>query len=242
MAVGQKLTLCLALIAVIGLGVTTASANLADYASYAYDVNPPVGYSTWAGSYHVDQTYGGVRIEGNLDWAVFEAATFATLFPDNHPLDENDYVPTAGQLVYTYQLHNGDSSTSITLHKARIQDAAPVSNIGWFEHTAPLFDVLGQVPLDSYFSPAPPSPPAWAIWDFQAPCEISPEESSVGLAFCSSREPTMGFNISVDHGMSVIEIAGVPGAVPIPEPSSFILLTIAAAIMGLGYIRCRCRK
>jgi hypothetical protein len=234
MSAFNKATWCLALIVVVGLGVSSASAALSDYASSAYAVGTPEGYSSWAGSFYVDEWYYGYHLVGNLDWAVFDATTFSTLFPDNHPGPGADYAPNKA-LVYTYQIHNGNSTTPITLHQVYIQDDAPVDNAGWFAHTASPV-VNGQEPFSSSINLP------FVTWDFQSPCNIDPNEDSVGLAFCSDRAPTMGFNITVDSSFSTFEITGVPGPASIPEPSSAVLLATAAAVMGMAIVRRQRRK
>jgi hypothetical protein len=233
-------TLYLVLIAMIGLGVTTASARLYDpaYTALAYDQDGVGGVAPWFGTIPFSKTVGGKTLAGDLDWAVYRGDDFVTLFGDT------DYDPTLGDLVYAYQIHN-EGTVSITLNEVYILGGAPVENAGWFQNPP---GVAGQIPYESRINPAG----SLVIWDFrdatgQTPPDLNynvdPGESSMGLAFSSIRKPKSGLDLMVNGTISV-NIAGVasPGLTDIPEPSVFTLLAAAAVSLGFSVIRRQRRK
>ena len=227
----NKGLVCLLGIVVIGFWAVPAFAEglLGTGHSYYYDSQ------YWEGTVEINST-PGQPLEGSVDWAVFTADEFNSLFGGG------GYMPTSGQLVYTYQLHNGPESSTITLYDVLIQGSAPMGNPGWFEGVDP--EVTGQDPSSSVLGV---SQVLWYFSDLTdqggANYNLDPDEASMGLAFCSDRNPQTGVSIAVNEGESAW-IPGVasPGTVEIPEPSIITLLVGAMATLGISVIRWHRRR
>jgi hypothetical protein len=218
----KKVAVCLALFAVVGLATAPAFAGLLG-TGLSYPKTPS---GNWEGTGHFFNSSSG--LQGDIQWAVFTGANFSTLFPDL------SYSPTGGELVYAYQVFN-TGTVNISLETVALLSGAPADNDGYFTAGTP--PMTGQVPYDSSITSTQ------VIWDFKdysptgSNYNIVPGDHSTGLAFCSIRTPRSDFSITVDGGTSATALVGGPGNVSIPEPSTLILLVMAAAMFG--YIRSR---
>ncbi|MBN1588870.1 MAG: PEP-CTERM sorting domain-containing protein [Pirellulales bacterium] len=195
---GKKATLYLAVLACLTILAVPASAGI-------LDGNPD---AIIAGS----TAFANNDLNGYLDWAVFKA--------EDLPITPVGWTPTAGELVYAYQVFELGtdyvSSASVPVHNES-------TNIGDFPYAA------GEVAPDTaYFTGIPGE----AYWTFHDP-SIAQGESSTILAFSSPNLPINGFSILVDGGTYAIGIpVPTPGAVSIPEPGTCTLLLAGLALLG----------
>lgn len=165
----------------------------------------------WTGTATFErQTMQGL-LKGELDFAVFTAADFEANF--------GSLGYTAGDaLVYTYQVKN---TGAVAISAEIIGIVNDANTIGSFN--------IGEVqPTDQDFIPN-----AW--WQFLTNKDgatgngvigITPAtDESWGLAFSSPNVPMPGLAITIDGGTPAFS-TGVPtpSAVPIPEPSTLVLL------------------
>jgi hypothetical protein len=219
----KKVAVCLALFAVVGLATAPAFAGLLG-TGLSYPKSPS---GSWEGTGTFYNATSG--LQGNIEWAVFTAANFSTLFPS-----DPNYSPTGNELVYAYQVFN-TGAVNISLEAVALLSGAPADNDGYFTAGTP--PMTGQAPFDSSITSTQ------VIWDFKdyrpagSNYNIVPGDHSTGLAFCSIRAPRSDFSITVDGGTSASALVGGPGNVSIPEPSTLILLAVAAAMFG--FIRSR---
>jgi hypothetical protein len=218
----KKAAVCAMLFAVLGLMAAPAFAGLLG-TGQSY---PRTGGGNWEGTGTFYNSVSGLK--GNVDWAVFTASNFSSLFPDL------SYSPTANELVYAYQVFN-TGTVNISLETVALLSGAPADNDGYFTAGSP--PMTGQAPFDSSITATQ------VIWDFKdyRPAgnnyNIIPGDHSTGLAFSSIRAPRSDFSITVDGGTSATAVVGGPGATSIPEPSTLILLSIVAVVFG--FIRSR---
>lgn len=217
---GFKKATCVLVALVIASSVTaTASAGLLGTGHSYVDGQIWEGYQTFSG------TVTGGTLAGTLDYAVFTPSEFTFLYGND------EYTPTPGELVYTYQIHN-TGSVNITISKLLLLSGAPADNAGAFEGSG----VSGQYPYLSTVNLG-----LNVTWDFTNGHNIVPPGDSAGLAFSSIRKPmNRDIDVIVDGGKAcnVRDVIG-PGTVSIPEPSSLVLLTAAAAVAGLVVARKR---
>jgi hypothetical protein len=177
----------------------------------------------WEGTKSFSGTVTGGTLSGSLDYAVFTAGNFNSLF--------SGYTPTPGELIYGYQVHN-TGTVDIRLSKLLLIGGAPADAAGTFTWEG----LSGQAPYDSYVIPG-----ANVTWDFTNGHDIVPAGQSIGLAFCSIRRPTgRDVDVIVDGGgsVNVANVAG-PGATPIPEPTTLALL---AAAVSAGFLVMHSRR
>ena len=152
---------------------------------------------------------------GDIDFAVFTAAAFNTEYP------ASGYTPTAGQVVYAYQLRSGAGSLAATEFGLFLIN--PFNNVGTFTGTG----VTGVAAV----------PAVGAAWNtFSAPGGVDTE----GLVFSSPNLPVASPfpGTILDAGITA-NVFGlqVPGSVPIPEPAT--LLLAVAALGGITLSRQR---
>jgi hypothetical protein len=215
----KKATWVLASFAIVTLIATTASAGvLGTGLSYA-DATKPAG---WEGTKHFSQAVTGGLLAGDLDWAVFTASNFNSLFTG-----DNGYTPTPGELVYTYWLHN-TGTVNMSIGELLLLGSAPADDVGSFSGNG----VSGQAPGQMSVVPTE------VLWDYSGVNNIVHPGTSEGMAVCSIRTPRSDYFVVVDGGTgaTITGIAG-PGATAIPEPSVLALLAVAAAMMGVVGIR-----
>lgn len=153
-------------------------------------------------------------LTGYVDWAVYG--------PGDFPAGFLGYVPTPGELTYTYQIFSTGSAPVTSLSVNLIN---PANNIGTFSGAgvagAPtIIDLL--VPFDS------------ANWFFTG---FGPG-SSVGLVFSSPRIP-IPLNGSVIDDGSVAAVIPIPSPGPftIPEPSTVTMALVGVVGLALAWIR-----
>lgn len=161
----------------------------------------------WSGTVAFDN---GMGLKGDLDYAVFLAADFNANFAGL------GYTPT-NAVVYTYQIINAGAPTdSISAEIVGIANAA--ETIGTFDigdvNASSAAFVLGD-----------------AQWLFNP--EIGPGESSWGLAFSSPNAPMNGLATTVDGGGEVLLVVPTPSDIPIPEPSTLVLLSLGGSLLLL---------
>jgi hypothetical protein len=191
------------------------------------DGNPATGTS------RMQDTGSGLTLDVQLDFAVFTASDFNTLFPSS------GYTPT-GSLVFTQQiiLHDPSSTVGVNLFYqkgagARVTDPEP----GWF-NTASVGG--NQAPDSGAFSHSIVA--RWYFRDLsdegQGDSTIDPGESSWGLAYSSNYVPalaTTSTQIFGDEGLRVDN--GIPNCIPsnvlytIPEPTTCALALAAFCLV-----------
>jgi hypothetical protein len=214
--IGKRFTTIATVILAIGLLASSASAGLLGTGLSFYD-----GTKTWEGTSHYANAYG---LSGDFDWAVFTANNYSSLFPPSQ-----GYTPTPGELVYTYQIHNGPG-LEVSLDQLRLLSGAPADHAGYFIVSS----ALEQVPYSTSITSTN------VTWDFRAPNNIPANGDSRGMVFSSPRLPRNDLDYIVDGGTScTITGVGGPGTVSIPEPSTLLLLAMAGAFAGLIAIRRR---
>jgi hypothetical protein len=171
---------------------------------------------SWAGS----TAFSTGTLSGYVDWAVFKAADF--------PYTGAGYTPTAGELVYAYQVFV--TGTAVLSH-FDVDVPNDADNIGTFTSigtVAPSAMSLGLAPT-------------LAAFDFHAPA-IPQFSDSIGLAYSSNKVPQSWFGSVIDTGQStfVVPIPS-PSNVNVPEPATAALLCLGAALLVPTAVR-RLRK
>ena len=161
----------------------------------------------WTGSVPFDN---GAGLSGFIDYAVMTEAVFNANFAGL------GYVPTLGQLVYTYQL---TSTGADTISVEVVGIANPANTIGSFDigDVAPSVEVLN---------------PTDATWAFTMP-GIQTGETSWGLAFSSPKVPVAGSSLTINGGGSAL-VGGVPtpGPVDFPEPASMAMIAVGGLLIA----------
>jgi hypothetical protein len=145
--------------------------------------------------------------QGYVDYAVFMPGSFPYA----------GYSPDAGEAVYAYQVFDtGDVPLNIFF--AVLTDEA--NDIGSF------VDLSGVTPsLMQLFGP-----PGQARWTFADP-NIQPSENSIGLAFSSTKLPTMYLGGVIDGGYAEYVNVLVPGPDDIPEPMTMAFLAAGGVVL-----------
>jgi len=159
----------------------------------------------WSGTVAFDN---GMGLKGDLDYAVFLAADF------NANFSGLGYVP-GDAVVYTYQIFNAAAPTD-TISAEIVGIANTANTIGTFD--------IGDVDASSAAFVL-----GDAQWLFEP--EIGAGESSWGLAFSSPNLPMNGLATTVDGGGQVLLVVPTPSDVPVPEPTSIVLLALGGAML-----------
>jgi hypothetical protein len=175
---------------------------------------------------------------GDVEFAVFNAATWSVLFPLQ---DTPSGGVAAGEAVYAYQVFdNGAKPNGITQFSAGLSDILPFGDLTFDDELVTTGDSdyiagTGQDP-NLPLSPVGSSVP----WKFLGASAINSEGSSV-LFYTSPFGPTWD-NGSTTTGAGASSIPAPEVGVPvpegfIPEPSAFVLASLA--LCGLAIWRRR---
>jgi hypothetical protein len=206
---------------VLLIGATAQAGILAVHpAAYNDGLGPSGG--AWRGT----APFANGDLAGTVDWAVFTANAFNTVFAGG------GYVAPAGELVYTHQIFTtdalppvvGSSGMSIAL------PGNPAGNAGGFSAAG----VTG-VPVALAFAD-----PSVADWTLTA--ETNALTPSEGLAYASTNRPQLtGVPVVVDGGVSAATVLplGIPGPIAIPEPTTWIIASVATLLLMTD---CRTRR
>ncbi len=178
-----------------------------------------LAYNGWAGTTYFDfdgnpvPQGDGDDLEGYVEWVVYDVGSF--------PLGYSGYVPTSGELVYAYQAFvTGSVANPVTSVDVAVTSGNPKNNIGSFSGGG----VTGDAPTGAQWLAL------YADWDFDG---IASGSSSEGLAFSSPNVPENLFGSVVDGGQSAYVIPlPSPSADAIPEPSTLVMLVLAAGSLA----------
>jgi hypothetical protein len=163
------------------------------------------GMTTWHGSTPFSESdLLGRVLSGHVDWAVF--------LPSDYPYVGAGYIPTPGEVVYTYQIFvDADSDLGVSQLTVGLTNSA--DNAGHFQITG--------------FVGMPPSPEVIAVdaanYSFHA--EVDPGTNSAGLAFSSPYLPTILYGSVQDGGVPIGMDLPSPGSI-IPEPATVSLVCL----------------
>ncbi|MHC4984540.1 MAG: PEP-CTERM sorting domain-containing protein [Planctomycetota bacterium] len=189
---------------VVGLVAATAGAGALDGHASAFDD----GSIVWTGSTAFDN---GTGVAGYIDWAVFA--------PGDFPFGGSGYAPTAGEMVYVYQLFS-TGTDSVSSFSVALEN--PADNVGSFT------GLSGDAVINALLVPA-----VKAEWQFAG---ITTGNNSEGLAFSSPYVPKDLFGLVIDGGTFSVAIPlPTPSDAEIPEPATMSVL----ALGGLALLRRR---
>jgi hypothetical protein len=149
----------------------------------------------------------GGGFSGYVDYAVFMPGSFPYV----------GYTPDAGEAVYAYQVFNTGSVALSVFFDVLVNEA---NDIGAFTDIGDVTPSLMQM-----FGP-----PGQARWTFSSP-NVQPTESSIGLAFSSTKLPTLFLGGVIDGGQAEYVDVLVPGADDIPEPMTMAFLASGGAAL-----------
>lgn len=179
----------------------------------------PLAYNNGSGpsggAWRGTSPYINDGLNGTVDWAVFTRGAFDLAFPGN------GYVSPANELVYAHQIFSagpliGSTGMDIAL------DGNPAGNGGSYS--------VSGIPLTEVPAVFAFADPDLATWILAA--ETDPVTPSEGLVYSSPNIPQLtGIPIVVDGGLSAdgeLPI-GIPSDTPIPEPTTWIIASLATA-------------
>ncbi len=157
-------------------------------------------------------------LNGTIEYAVFEELIFESNFPG--------FDVPAGELAYVYQIINGNGDP--VAQNTIIGINGSVTGIG-------------DVTIDGAATEKAPQsftliPAVNAIWDFSGIGNNVPTlGNSNGLVLTSTNlpGPPTSLDIVRDGGQSAVAMVVTPGDIPIPEPTSFILLLMGALLLAV---------
>ena len=162
-------------------------------------------FDGWTGSTSFTD---GDNLTGYVDWAVYAPGDFTYA----------GYAPTAGEMVYAFQLYTTGSDA---IHSLTVALANPADNPGSFA------DLAGDAATSATMNATS------VTWTFGG---IGPGGNSEGLAFSSPYVPEDYYGIVIDGGSYALVIPlPSPSNVEIPEPATLGLL----AMGGLALLRKR---
>jgi len=157
-------------------------------------------------------------LAGTVDWAVFTAATFNTVFAGG------GYVAPAGELVYTHQIFTTDTIPPI-IGASGMSIALPGNPAG----NGGGFSAGGVTGVPVFLAYADSWIADWSLTD-----ETDALTPSEGLAYSSTNSPQLtGVPVVVDGGTSAATILplGIPGPNTIPEPTTLIMASAAVVLL-----------
>lgn len=199
------------------LAVAPAQAGLLD--------SNPNAVGGFAGS--VPFTSTNPALWGTVDYGVFTAATWDSLFGDviNVPQGGPASAPhdAVGPLVYAYQINNlGTDAISFDIQG---NSQPGVTDIGYTDDTT----IGTRAPTSAFFDVG-----LNANWSFIGNNILS-GESSEFIVFSSNHAPTLsGTQIIVDGGTTAVAFGiAAPGPLTIPEPTGMILAAGCTALLSL---------
>ena len=224
---------CLAIVAVLCL-IGQASAGILAAAANDEAIAGWKGTRTMTGP-----VVGTHYVNALVDFAVFAPGDFQDFLddPDDNPITINPISysdPSGGtEVVYAFQIFNGDSNPYLTNITAGIDASDPVNNVAWITGTGM------RTPSGNTF-------PGTSIrWNFATSAtRINDNQSSLILLYTSPRLPEW------DHGQTGTGISSglsagrpdfpSPGPVDAPEPGTFALGFLGLMVLGLAkYFRRR---
>lgn len=156
-------------------------------------------------------------LNGTVDWAVFNRSAFDLAFPGN------GYVSPANELVYAHQAFSAGPLVGVSGMDIFLA-GYPAGNGGSYS--------ISGVPLTEV-----PAVFAYAdstIASFILDGETDPVTPSEGLVYSSPNVPMLtGVPNIVDGGLSASGLLpiGIPSENPIPEPTTGLIASLAAALM-----------
>lgn len=195
--------------------VVSASAQAGILAVHPLAYNDGLGPA--AGAWHGTSPYINNGLNGTIDWAVFTRNNFDLAFPGN------GYVSPAGELVYAHQVSSAGPVVGVTGMDIFL-DGNPAGNGGSYS--------ISNIPLTEV-----PTVFAYAdstIAQFILAAETDPLTPSEGLVYSSPNRPQLtGLPTVVDGGLSATAILpiGIPGPNAIPEPTTGLIASLAAALV-----------
>lgn len=198
---------------VILFGATAEAGVLAAHPSAYNDGMGPAG-GAWRGT----APFANGDLAGTVDWAVFTAATFNTVFAGG------GYVAPAGELVYTHQIFTTDTIPPI-IGASGMSIALPGNPAG----NGGGFSAGGVTGVPVFLAYADSWIADWSLTD-----ETDALTPSEGLAYSSTNSPQLtGVPVVVDGGTSAATILplGIPGPNTIPEPTTLIMASAAVVLL-----------
>ncbi len=186
-----------------------------------------------------DPNHTGFQLNGTVDYAVWNYNDYTQL--------GLDYVPTNGELVYTYVIHNNPATGPGTYQQltGNPQKATEVSQLSLTVLNAAdkigQYTITGGAPADlslSVLDVASSHAADWVFSDVINPGN-NPINSSYGLAFSSPNKPTMQPATLFDNGTQSGQpfLLPSPSPVPAPEPGTLVLLGLGALLSFPALVR-----